>query len=152
MYKILDAFGLKAKANEAEMKDFGIKIFNSDTQESVYNEDDAVDWIRAHLCSYKSREPNISSTRPYSASRSAVERLSHSLNSSSVMSGYKTSENINTSDVFDIINRLETANTSDEVFRIVDEVKPDFVSGKITLEEWKEIDRMKSEQLKKFGY
>ena len=91
--------------------------------------------------SYRSREPNISSTRPYSASRSAVERLSHSLNSSSVIGKDMTRENIYSSE-------LSGCTTVSQVQSIRDEMRKKYIAGQITAEGWNEFDKAVQEKLK----
>jgi hypothetical protein len=49
-----------------------------------------------------------------------------------------------------IISLLESANSSNEIYKIINEIKPKFVSGEITLIQWKEIDREKERNLKRF--
>jgi hypothetical protein len=34
----------------------------------------------------------------------------------------------------------------------MDEARPKFISGEITVQQWHEIDREREKQLKKFGY
>ena len=83
MQKILDAFRFTLNSTNIENKELGIKIYNSDTGQIIYNENDVYNWIKIHLVSYKSCAPNSSRVPLKRINNSSVESLSQAANSSS---------------------------------------------------------------------